>query len=620
MADAIPVADPGLLAAQSKAGQAGVDAYNAAISTLQQQKQNAVQTALQEAAMRGAPTGAAQSQAGIINAPYDTRIASLTQNLGGYQAAQEARSSRMADYNAAVMAAREYIPEQVRLATAPINAQADYAVRRSQIEGEQNVAGINAETELTLARMAAALQAAKTRDAKAAAAKKAAEQKLNQGELTALMSQRGAEALTGRADQIRQILSANEAATKKAAQDTAASNKASQDKATNQNYWDLMAASYTGKAVQEEQRKTPTTLNAIRSAAVNADRVPLPMQVSAGNVAQAQNTADIIGYDRYSGRPIYGATGQNPAGMVPGGPNPVAGAGLAAMSMWNSINQNASRLRGITAGQQSVRDLASGVVQRQKETGANLLGSVMGSIRDSNAKYSAIDSQTGRRAYMTPDQVEGLDPMTREMLMGATQIQGINGLQDFEDLVVGAPSERNRGIANPYSSTVVRDAMLEVAKSLQDQGYAIDEAQIRNALPGKIPSLYNLLAGQSDQLSSEDAYQAAEAAAADAAKAAATDEKATTKADEAEASAGLRGKYGRTPPKELGPAADVLQTIVDNQPQLESIRQAIRGIVNSWDTQRGGIGPGQIRTQLMQSDMDPALLPLIDTALYMEGF
>jgi hypothetical protein len=217
VADAIPVSDPGLLAAQAKAGQAGVDAYNAAISTLQAQKQQAVQTALQEAALRGSPQGAAESQSGIISTPYDQRIASLTQGLGAYQASQAASDTRMGNYNMGVQAARSYIPQQVEMTVAPIRAEADFRVRQTEMEGLQRVSGINADTELTVARMRANLQAAQiaaakkaAEDAASEAKARAKEMKLNQGELGGLLDPMVADRLTSSAGQVQDMLAANE--------------------------------------------------------------------------------------------------------------------------------------------------------------------------------------------------------------------------------------------------------------------------------------------------------------------------------------------------------------------------------------------------------------------------
>lgn len=155
----IPTTDPALLAAQAKAGQAGVDAYNAAINTLQQQKQQSVQQAMTSAAARGiSPPGA--DVGGDVGRMYDSRIGQLQAGLGQYQANTAARGQRLSDYNAAVTSARSLIPGQVAIATAPIKAQGEFDVYKIDSEGREKVDAINAQQRLVAAQMEAAKLAA----------------------------------------------------------------------------------------------------------------------------------------------------------------------------------------------------------------------------------------------------------------------------------------------------------------------------------------------------------------------------------------------------------------------------------------------------------------------------
>lgn len=153
-----PATDPGLLAAQAKAGQAGVDAYNAAIAALQQQRQAATQAAMAAATGRGTPSAAFDALVPGMTAPTDTRIQSLTQGLARYQGDMAARDARLSDYNAAVNSARSLIPGQVAIATAPIKAQSDFAVSQINAEGRAKVDEIEANKRL--AEIKAALAAA----------------------------------------------------------------------------------------------------------------------------------------------------------------------------------------------------------------------------------------------------------------------------------------------------------------------------------------------------------------------------------------------------------------------------------------------------------------------------
>lgn len=152
----IPSTDAALLAAQAKAGQAGVDAYNAAKDELTKQRQSAVDQAMREAALRGAPTGAVGSIASTITAPYDQRIASVTQAAGSAGEAAAAQQQRMAAYNSAANASRGLIPGQIELAVAPIRAKSEFNVSQIGAEGRREVDKINAQIRLMEAQAAAA--------------------------------------------------------------------------------------------------------------------------------------------------------------------------------------------------------------------------------------------------------------------------------------------------------------------------------------------------------------------------------------------------------------------------------------------------------------------------------
>jgi hypothetical protein len=206
MADAIPVASAGLLQAQSTSGMQGAQAYTDAANNLQAQKQQAVQSAMQEAALRGAPAGAAQSQMGMITQPYDTRIASLTQNQAAYSADQASRAQRMQDYSDAVQQARTLVPGEVEQAVAPIRAQGEAAVANTTRQGEMAVAQIEANTRLELAKMAA-------QQAAAAAARKAAAQKtLTSTQLDSMLSRGTTQQLSSSFGTLGGLIKSNEAA------------------------------------------------------------------------------------------------------------------------------------------------------------------------------------------------------------------------------------------------------------------------------------------------------------------------------------------------------------------------------------------------------------------------
>jgi hypothetical protein len=153
-----PTTDPALLAAQAKAGQAGVDAYNAALAKLNEQRAQAVQTAMQEAAARGTPS---PINTGQVTSGLDQRIADLTQGQAAFKSNMAAREARFGDYVGAVNSARNLIPGQVDLAVAPIRAETAFKVAQIGAQGRQDIDKIDAQTRLMqaqadLAKLAAA--------------------------------------------------------------------------------------------------------------------------------------------------------------------------------------------------------------------------------------------------------------------------------------------------------------------------------------------------------------------------------------------------------------------------------------------------------------------------------
>ena len=133
--DAIPAANAELLAAQAQSGMDGVKAYQDAQTTLAQQRQSAVQQAMQESALRGSPAGAMDSQLSTITTPYDQRIASLAQSQAGFQADMVGRDERYSDYQQAVNAARSLVPGEVEKIVAPIRAQGEATIAQHRAPG-----------------------------------------------------------------------------------------------------------------------------------------------------------------------------------------------------------------------------------------------------------------------------------------------------------------------------------------------------------------------------------------------------------------------------------------------------------------------------------------------------
>jgi hypothetical protein len=523
MADAIPIADPALLAAQAKAGQAGVDAYHSAIASLQQQRQGAVQTAMQEAALRGSPAGAMQSQQSIMSAPYDSRIASLTENQGAYEASIAARDRRMADYNAAVQGARSYIPEQVRLAVAPINAQADYQVRQTQIRGEQTVAGINAETELMLAKMAAALQAAQIAAAKKAAADAAKAAKEKAPTAVQLRSElvEGARAAVGQAHEqavalTRQTGEQNRLAASYTGQSAQYANRVKAEQAAAQRNWPAnpnalnnemlrQAASYAGQSAQYAAMNAP-----------KGQTAPVAQVRAAAQPPSAPRGAPLGGTDNPNNWPLDPETGmpQPPAGARPSGPgpsnpnnwllDPMTGMPVDPMTGLSADQSLERLLATITGGNRAATDygaqLAAGVAKQTLPRPRRTATTDETSMPSEAARQMALNIAPGYREGMfTQPQrawVSNLGLGTGANLFNAPPLPGqtgqtrpIFGVEDIDEILGGALN-RDTGQPNTAASDSFRQAMILAAGKLQEAGMPITDAAITGAIDSSISGVY----------------------------------------------------------------------------------------------------------------------------------
>jgi len=593
---AVPAADAALLAAQAKAGKAGVDAYTAAKAQLAKQRQSAVQQAMQEAALRGGPAAAAQSQQGVITAPYDERIASLTQGGAAFSADMAARARRLADYNVAVQGARSFIPEQAAMAVAPINARGEYEVRSIGRTSEGKVAAIDAQRRLVEAQMAAAALAAARRGGGGGGGGRGGgggggggSRKVNKTELESQLFSRARSRVERTAGAVRDIVSANQQQVNRRVQPVQQGAQRAQtnygNRARNQNVWDQSAASYIAKGIAEQQRKAAgggtgggggglfgglfgMIGRAGQAAAVGGS----PFGV-AGRGAQGAGAGGVGGRNYaplYTGRPLpQQATVQPRLVRPPSGSaisRVVGGLGLGGGP--GGFSRGAlGRARG------QIGNLQGGIRGRM-EYGGRLAMDYARQIE--NTRRMATEplttyGESGQPVLLTPEQLSMFDPFDQDAILGATNYGPLSSSADVARLIGGQPGER--GIASPYASEVMRNAMVQAAQEMIEEGYDINEDDVLNAMgeaelykPGT--NLYDAQARATGQPTGEEEFDIAgdieaerrrdesyyEGLTADERRAAERDQAALEEqqgamsdADEADARQAWRSRYPGTP-------------------------------------------------------------------------
>lgn len=612
MADPIPTADPALLAAQSKAGQAGVDAYQAAISTLQSQRQSSVQQAMQEAAMRGSPAPAADSQVGTISSPYDQRIASLTQSQAAYHADMASRAQRMDDYNAAVQGARSFIPLQVEQAVAPIRQQGDNAARQEQIRGEQNVFGIQADTQLQMAKIQAAVIAAQIAAAKAAAKAKADAKlpSLNQSQLSGLEDPIVASLLANASSTVQGMLAANE--------------KQRQSTAT---------------AAVTQSRLTPSEDQAAQLAAQNAQKAQLAAAYGGRGLAQAKTTAFAAAAGQQfaqrqgtqtqavsapAASPIY----ENPAAPPPlvrqPGMTPQEwkryqdymnslranqdqlslGASTAPSLVTKMVNQEplspsqvqAARLAAlravptaaVAAGQQAYQGYRAAVQPAQQQaTQFDLqrllrpLGAPMQAARDARANLITTNPATGNQVGLSANELGGLDPLQQAMVVNGLGGGSMLSPEQFRGRAIGDPSS---GLPAVDSSDVVRAAYQQAFGQVQGLGaYNIGPEDAAAAMPKTVPSIYDYLQGRSELPTAAQQIKQAQVADTAAGKGQVAADKQAAAAAKAQADSDVLAEFGRNLPASYGTSVAITSALADpaTLAEFDSLDKAVQAALGT---------------------------------------
>ena len=542
MADAIPAANAELLAAQAQSGMAGVKAYQDAQATLATQRQAAVQTAMQEAALRGAPAGAAQSQSSIITQPYDTRIASLVQGQAGFQADMAARDRRYADYQGAVGEARTLIPGEVEKIVAPIRAQGQATIANTTRQGEMAVDQINANNELALTRMRAAEQAAQIAAAKAAAKDAAAAKDkamtISGTDLEAMAS-RGALGYLQSTAAAHDTLSKNEAA-----QSTAKTNfETARTAEVTQGQRNRLQNLNEGQARDQIHVPVPAAAAAPAAAPAVVGLPPKPTPPSRVLTAdpEAYKAAVAEYQQKLAQWTAITQVMQQPNGGVPMGVMPPSAPAAVTHPMGpyssaelapaqprtaEDVRSSAAAAQALELAKQKQQQALAASKQAQAtggqyQPGMNSLVSAMGTTGKLNdpklysSQYGSITAEQYAEMQQTNPWLATVFGASPEALTS----------QNFGALVEGVPDVNNQ--TTDFSHQVSQSASEQAIIDLRKQGYQFTDADAQNAIgadikPGETAAQYNSrITGQmlpQDQAKAVAAQQAKDRADIEAAR------------------------------------------------------------------------------------------------------
>lgn len=514
--------DPAALEAQAKLGMGGVDAYNAAKGELEAQRKRALEVAMAEAQARGAPAASLAGIESTVTTPYDAQIRTLTAAGARASDALARREGRMADYNAAVEQARGLIGDQVNLAIAPINAEADFKVRLLQQQSAGKVAEIEAQMRLDAARAAAAAARAGGGGGRGGGGGGGggggSKGTLNATELATNLAQTAG----GNLQRARQTA------------ETAMRQTAEQAR---------QAASYAGQSANYDLRRR------MEEEARTGNRV------GSNSLAQQEAARQAVSY---TGQAANAARNTTP-GFYPPNASPFGGVGnfVPPGSRTNANLQGAtSALDAAKSAYEQAVAAQQRAVQQQQRAAQDAAGRARQIALQTSPLYGAGQS------FFTPQQLDAFaqspDFAVYDAMVGASGIQRIGaigerlGLNPIDPSSLGsAPSDPTRwarndpgrgigrggnisefvGSANditgmaPEGQEVFRRAMQQAAVELAEQGYKITQADVDTAINSPSGDIYKVgdtaydvarrrAGGKSYREEADDKIAAAEKAAA----------------------------------------------------------------------------------------------------------
>jgi hypothetical protein len=465
---AIPQNDPALLAAQAKAGQAGVEAYEAAKREMQGTQQSTAASALAAAENRGAPQGAMQAAMAGSNQMYDRRQAALTTAQAGLQASNASRDARMADYNTGVLEARGLIQSQADLVAAPINAQSRFAVANIEAQGRQTVDEIEARRRLKLLEMEAAYREAQ----RAAAARSrgggggggGGSSSLGKPTQSALAAEVTSRALSN--------LNRARATAESAMRQTAEQSRQSASYAGNSKLFSLR---------QQMEAKSSAPRGPARTSQTNAEQARQAASYTAKALAEAQRKAS-------SFSPVP-SSGPRPSVVNHSSVIAAQEALRRATAQYNTAATSQRRSAEVDFTRQREQQQAAARAQREAQTEARRVA------------LSAAPLYGEGQSFLTPQQIDAMsqspDMTVFDLMIGQGGIQRIGsiaerlGFNQIDPSSIlyknddGTTTQARQGDLTGMDAAApeaFRRAMWQAGVEMEDDGYKVSAAELQNAI------------------------------------------------------------------------------------------------------------------------------------------